>query len=287
MGIISKIKSKLSYKEVAPLYMNDRLRNAYQTTSVVGGCLKGRTALVTGATSGIGLAIAERLLNEGCKVIISGRNPEKLEMASTDLKRRVHIVGEGFLRTILLDQYDAIAVQKTISELFASVPISIVVNNARILGEKDQRCEFRSVTEDEYFRTIDVNLKSTILISELAAAKMVQNGGGNILNISSICGFSRNYYYTPYGISKTGIVRFTERLSAIYKDRGLVINSIAPGSVATIMSHSRANDNIADFHPLNHVIIPEQIAALAAFMVGNAGKYQAGSVRKACATEKV
>ena len=155
------------------------------------------------------------------------------------------------------------------------------------MGEKDHRCEFRSVTEEEYFRTIDVNLKSTILISELAAARMAQYGGGNILNISSICGFSRNHYYTPYGISKTGVIRFTEQLSAAYKGRGVIVNSIVPGSVATAMNHSRMNDNIASFHPLNHIIFSEQIAALAAFMIGNVSKFQVGEVKKACATENV
>ncbi|GFH99798.1 3-oxoacyl-[acyl-carrier-protein] reductase FabG [Bacteroidaceae bacterium] len=287
MSIIDKIKSKLNYKEVTPLYMDDQLRNAYQTTSVVGGCLKGRTALITGATSGIGLAVAERLLNEGCRVIISGRNPQKLEMAQAELKRRAYIVDEGSLHTLLLDQYNTIAVQKAINELFASVPVSIVINNAGIFGEKDHRCAFRSVTEEEYFHTVDVNLKSTILISELTAAHMAKGEGGNILNISSICGFSRNHYYTPYGISKTGIVRFTEQLSAIYKDKGVIINSVAPGSVATVMNHRKANDNIAGFHPLNHIIIPEQIAAFVAFMIGETGKYQTGSVKKACATEYV
>lgn len=156
-----------------------------------------------------------------------------------------------------------------------------------IFGEKDHQCEFRSVTEEEYFRTIDVNLKSTILISELAAARMAQYGGGNILNISSICGVSRNHYYTPYGISKTGVIRFTEQLSAAYKGRGVIVNSIAPGSVATAMNHSRMNDNIASFHPLNHIIFSEQIAALAAFMIGNVSKFQVGEVKKACATESV
>lgn len=286
MGIISKIKSKLSYKEVAPLYMNDRLRNAYQTTSVVGGCLKGRTALVTGATSGIGFAIAERLLGEGCQVVISGRNSKKLQAAVAELKRRSCKANDDTLRTLLLDQYDTDVIKKSIGELFSALPVSIVINNAGILGEKDQRCEFRSVTEEEYFRTIDVNLKSTILISELAAAKMVRNGGGNILNISSICGFSRNHYYTPYGISKTGVIQFTERLSAAYRERGVIVNSIAPGSVTTAMNYSRIND-IASFHPLNHIIIPEQIAALAAFMVGNLSKFQSGMVKKACATEIV
>lgn len=267
--------------------MDDLLRDAYQTTSVVGGSLKGRIALVTGATSGIGFAIAERLLGEGCRVIISGRNVQKLQTAVAELKRRSCKANDDTLSTLLLNQYDAEAVRNSVDGLFSTAPVSIVINNAGFLGEKDHRCEFRSVTEEEYFRTIDVNLKSTILISELAAARMAQYGGGNILNISSICGFSRNHYYTPYGISKTGVIRFTEQLSAAYKGRGVIVNSIAPGSVATAMNHSRMNDNIASFHPLNHIIFSEQIVALAAFMIGNVSKFQVGEVKKACATENV
>ncbi len=231
MGIISKIKSKLSYKEVTPLYMDDLLRDAYQTTSVVGGSLKGRIALVTGATSGIGFAIAERLLGEGCRVIISGRNVQKLQTAVAELKRRSCKANDDTLSTLLLNQYDAEAVRNSVDGLFSTAPVSIVINNA--------------------------------------------------------CGFSRNHYYTPYGISKTGVIRFTEQLSAAYKGRGVIVNSIAPGSVATAMNHSRMNDNIASFHPLNHIIFSEQIAALAAFMIGNVSKFQVGEVKKACATENV
>lgn len=287
MGIISKIKSKLTYTEVAPLIMDDKLRNAYQTSSVVGGCLKGRIAFVTGATSGIGLAIAERLLNEGCSVVISGRNVEKLDKAIAELKRRARIAPGAIIDKVKMDQYNPDDIKTCMNALFKKYSVSIVVNNAGIFGKKDQRGEFRSVTEQEYFSTIDVNLKSTILIAELAAKEFASKGRGNILNISSICAFSRNHYYTPYGISKTGITYFTKQLSEQYRDKGVIISSIAPGSVATVMNHSKVNDNISDTHPLRHVIIPEQIAALVAFMIGNVGVFLMGEVKKACSTEDV
>lgn len=136
MGIISKIKSKLSYKEVTPLYMDDLLRDAYQTTSVVGGSLKGRIALVTGATSGIGFAIAERLLGEGCRVIISGRNVQKLQTAVAELKRRSCKANDDTLSTLLLNQYDAEAVRNSVDGLFSTAPVSIVINNAGFWGKK-------------------------------------------------------------------------------------------------------------------------------------------------------
>lgn len=287
MRLIQKIKSKLIYKEVTPLILNDQLRNAYQTTSIVGNSLQSQTAFVTGATSGIGLAIAERLLNEGCSVIISGRNKEKLEKTKKQLSQRCKLQSVSTIDTIQMDHYNYEQVNKTIKNLFENHPINIVINNAGVLSNKDSKRAFRSISKDEYYQTVDVNLKSTILIGELAASYMATNGGGNILNICSICGFSSNYFHTPYGISKTGIIAFTKKLSQQYANKGVVINGIAPGSVATIMNHYKTNDNISGFHPLNRIIMPEEIAALTAFMVGPIGKYLNGEIIKASATEEV
>lgn len=147
---------------------------------------------------------------------------------------------------------------------------------------------FRSISSEEYLNTIKVNLKSVIIIGEMAAKMMADHGGGDIINISSICASSRNHYYTPYGLSKTGVVAFTKLLADKYMDKGVSVRSIAPGSVATVMNHSKAGDNIASMRPLRHVVMPEQIAALVAFYLSDVGKYlQNGEVIKACATEQV
>lgn len=288
MNIISKIRSKLTYKDYEPLIMDDSLRDAYQTPSVVGGTLRGKTAIVTGATSGIGFAIAERLLNEGCSIIITGRSQEKLDKAEDELNRRSILKDKKTIVKALMNQYEPEEIKSTINSLFNSYDISIVINNAGFFGKKDQQRAFRSVTEEEYFQTINVNLKSTILISEISAKYLTAKGSGNILNISSICGQSRNHYYTPYGISKTGVIKFTEMLQKKCKNSGLIVNTIEPGSVATIMNHSKVNDNISGTRPLHHVIIPEQIAALAALMVSPMSTYFIGGGKmKACATENV
>lgn len=287
MSIFSKIKSKLIYSEIEPLVMDDQLRDAYQTSSVVGGKLKGKTVLITGATSGIGLAIAERMLNEGCNVIISGRNLQKLDYAIKELNYKSKLSNDAIIDFVQMDQYNPEEITKLIETVFAKYKIDIVINNAGTFGEKDQTMAFRSVSEKEYFRTIDVNLKSTMLITELSAEKLAAKKQGNILNVSSICAFSRNHYYTPYGISKTGIVFYTKMIAEKYNDVGVIINSIAPGPVATIMNHNNDNDNISCLKPLRHVIIPEQIAALVAYMVGSSSKYLSGVVKQACATEEV
>lgn len=287
MRLIQKIKSKLIYKEVTPLILSDQLRNAYQTTSVAGNSLQGQTAFVTGATNGIGFAIAKRLLNEGCSLFISGRNKEKLEKAKGQLLQCNKIQSVSTINTIQMDYYNYEQVKETIKNLFESHTINIVINNAGVLSNKDSKKVFRSISKDEYYQTVDVNLKSTILIGELAASYMATNGGGNILNICSIYGFSSNYFHTPYGISKTGIIAFTKKLSQQYANKEVIINGIAPGSVATMINHHKTNDNISSFHPLHRIIIPEEIAALTAFMVGPTGKYLNGEIIKASATEEV
>lgn len=127
MRLIQKIKSKLIYKEVTPLILSNQLRNAYQTTSIVGNSLQGQTAFVTGATSGIGLAIAERLLNEGCSVIISGRNKEKLEKAKRQLSQCCKLQSDSTIHTIQMDHYNYQQVKKNIINLFEKYPINIVI----------------------------------------------------------------------------------------------------------------------------------------------------------------
>ena len=283
--MLSKLQRNLVYTEYQPLYYTKELKNSYSGVSVCAGSLKGKNAIVTGAGSGIGLAIAHRLIAEGCCVVISGRNVEKLVEA-------VGVIGVNAnrLQYIGWDQTEFDTLDSKITQAISMLPgerLDILVNNAGIFTDIDRNRCFRNVTEEKYDTIIRTNLKSTYLISKKTAELMIQQKNkGKIINIASICALFRNFKYSPYGISKAGIIALTRELNERYKNSGIIVNSIAPGSVATAMGHLGINDNIAKgCNVLNRTIMPEEIASMVAFLASDIGKYFAGQIITVSACE--
>lgn len=285
MGVISKIRKKLSYIDNRPLIYDDGLRKAYGSTSVCGSCLIGKTAVVTGATGGLGYSIAERLINEGCNLIITGRNEDKLKDSILKLSK----INSAVVSYLIMDQADVDSLKAGVERAFAQRTIDLWVNCAGIFKKTDRSRQFRGLNAETYFEVVNVNLKSTVLLTRLVADKMIgqKDGISQIINIASICGLTNHFGYTPYGISKTGVIEYTKRLAEEYNEK-VLIEAVAPGSVVTRMGTKQFGDDISGSNAFtNHMAMPEETASVVCFLAGSIGKYLNGQTIVASAGERV
>lgn len=132
MSILSKIKSLFTYVDIKPLIYDEHLRQAYSSTSVTGGTIKGKNVVVTGATSGIGYATAQRFLSEGCNVILTGRNENKLKEAVGSLTYD----NSSQVSYIVMDQLNPSSVKNGVEQAFTISSIDLWVNCAGILKKQ-------------------------------------------------------------------------------------------------------------------------------------------------------
>lgn len=229
--------------------------------------LKGRTALITGGTSGIGYAIAKEFIRAGAYVVITGRNHTRVDEACGKLKKET-CVTEG-VYGIEFNNKDVKGFEERFDEVLNIIKnrhIDILVNNAGVNGPT-----IECVTEEEYDNIMDTNMKATFFLSRLIGRYMIANRiKGNILNIASAS--SLRPANGPYGLTKWGIRGFTLGLAKTLVKDGITVNAIAPGATATPMMHKDANDNISNASlPLGRYILPQEIANMAVFLVSDMG----------------
>lgn len=235
--------------------------------------LIGRTALVTGGTSGIGKEIARAFLNAGANVIITGRNEERLEKAKAELQETAY---SGFVKTIVLDNSDVASIPQKIKSIIGFLEghtLDILVNNAGV----GNGGSFRKGTEEEFDKIIDTNLKGTFFLSQIVAKYMKENKvKGNILNISSSSGIRPAI--SAYMVSKWAIRGFTQGLAKLLIPYDIVVNGIAPGPTATPMLLNN-NENLALFtSPSKRYATPEEIANMAVILVSNMSRMIVGDI---------
>lgn len=232
--------------------------------------LIGKVALITGGSSGIGLSIAESFLNSGCKVIIAGSNEDKLKTVVDKLENSIN------LKYIVIDVLDIPSIEDKISQattLFDENRIDILVNSAGA----HHSLNFENMTEEEFDKIMDTNVKGTFFVSQFTAKHMIENKvKGNILNISSSSALRPAW--GPYQMSKWAINGFTLGLAKQLQPYGIVVNAIAPGQTATPMLGKNVDtDNIYnDYAVSGRYIMPTEIAQLATFMVSNTGRMIVG-----------
>lgn len=275
MSIKSKIRNILHIKEYRDFIYTENIRQAYLGRSVAGGTLEKKNVLITGATGGIGLALAMRFLVEGCNVCLVGRNESKILEVKCDLEQRYP---DSCIRYKIWNNLDASGVIIGIDELFhEGFVVDICINNAGICTDIDRARVFRPVTEKQFREIWNTNYIGTLITTEHVAQRMDrQKISGIIINISSITADFNSFRYTPYGMSKYAIAEIGKGIESQYQN--VVVKTIKPGSVATNMNEVKFGGNVAyGCNKLNHAVLPEEVSSLAAFLCSTVMRNNVGS----------
>ena len=227
--------------------------------------LEGKRIVVTGGTGAIGQAMAKRFVAEGAKVLITGRNEEKLKQISAELGCEAL-----YMDVTRVEGFEAF-VNKAIDILGG---IDCLVNNAGVSLHET----FQTVTSDGFDKQIDTNLKGPFFLSQKVLAYMEQHQvKGHVLFISSETGEMADI--RPYGLTKAAVNSLTQGLAYLYANQGIRVNAIAPGVTASAMTGFNADENLScSFNVNGRVYLPEEMAEVAAFLLSDASGCISGQI---------
>ncbi len=236
--------------------------------------LKDKVAVVTGAAAGIGLACAKRFAAEGAKVVLSDVAVEKGERAAEGIQ-----AAGGDALFVACDVGDKAGVEALIGSAVAAFGrLDCLVANAGIVHAAD----FLDFEEADFDRVIRVNLKGVFLTGQAAARQMVaQGGGGTIVNMSSVNAVMAIPSITPYVVAKGGVNQLTKVMAIALADKGIRVNGIGPGSIATELAQSVLNDpekrrGALCRTPLGRFGEPDEVASVAVFLASDDSSYITG-----------
>lgn len=232
--------------------------------------LANKIALVTGASQGIGLACAQRLVREGARVMLADVRPEGAAAAET--------LGDAarFFCADVSQKSDVDALFKATLDAFGR--IDILINNAGVTHAAD----FLDLTEEDFDRVLRINLKSMFLCSQAAARDMVKRQSGCIINMSSVNAELVIPNQVPYVVSKGGVNQLTRVAAISLAQQGIRVNAIGPGTILTelakqaVLSSPEARHTILSRTPLGRCGEPEEVAAIAAFLASDDASYITG-----------
>jgi gluconate 5-dehydrogenase len=238
--------------------------------------LTGRTALVTGSTSGIGFALARGLAQAGAQVVVNGRDSGRAEAAAESLR------AEGLRASASsFDVMDPERVDPAIDLIEANVgPIDILINNAGI----QHRAPMLELELKDWQRVIDTNLTAAFIVGKEAARRMVARGrGGKIINIGSLTSEAARATVAPYTVAKGGIKLLSRAMAAEWAQHDIQANSIGPGYILTDMNEALVNDPkfdawVKSSNPSQRWGKPEELAGAAIFLASAASNYVNGQI---------
>ena len=231
--------------------------------------LTGNTALITGASGGIGAAIARGLRQQGATVVLHGTRAERLAALADELGTNAHVVTAN-----LSSREEAAGLAEQAAEA-AGAPISILVNNAGITRDN----LMMRMKDEEWDDVLDVNMTASMIITRACLRAMMKARFGRIISISSIVGVTGNPGQANYAASKAGMIGFSKALAAEVASRGITVNVIAPGFIATPMTDvldDGQKEGLLGRVPMGRLGEADEIAATTVFLASKEAGYITG-----------
>ncbi len=236
--------------------------------------LVGKTALVTGASRGIGRAIAFALARAGANVAVSCNTAGKLAEEVRDEIRKLGRKAEAYAHNVA----DLPEVEKLHEEIVRDFgQVDIIVNNAGITRDKS----FRKMTKEMWDTVMKVDLDGVFLVTKQFIDAMADRGWGRVINISSVIGEVGNFGQSNYAAAKAAVIGFTKALAREYARKGVTVNAIAPGFIKTEMTEAvppAALDSIVQVTPVGRLGTPEEVAAGVVYLASDAAAFITGHV---------
>ncbi|CUX25760.1 3-oxoacyl-[acyl-carrier-protein] reductase [Clostridium sp. C105KSO13] len=236
--------------------------------------LEGKVAVVTGASRGIGRAVALKLAKDGAAIAINyNGSREKAEEVKTEI-----VQGGGKAEIFQCDVSDFHACENFLGEILSKFGrIDILVNNAGITRDG----LLMRMSEEDFDAVMNTNLKGTFHCIRFAARQMIKQRSGRIINLSSVSGVMGNAGQANYSASKAGVIGLTKSVAREFSSRGVTVNAVAPGFICTEMTEGlprKTKEEAAAGIPLGHFGKPEDIAGAVAFLASEEAGYITGQV---------
>ncbi len=228
-----------------------------------------RVVMVTGAAQGIGEACVRRFSREGAKLVLLDVDDPRGQALATEL-------GAVFVHCDVGNKTQVDAAVRAVMQ--AHGRIDVLVNNAGIFKAAD----FLDVTEDDFDAVLRVNLKGSFLVGQAVAREMAKTGKGSIVNMSSVNGVLAIPTIASYNVSKGGINQLTRVMALALADKGIRVNAVAPGTIATelaakaVLTSDEAKARIMSRTPMKRLGQPSEIADVVAWLAGDAASYVTG-----------
>ena len=237
------------------------------------GPLDGKVSLVTGASRGIGRAIAKALAAQGALVALGARDAAKLAEVVTEIA-----AAGGRAEAVALDVADRSSVEAAVAHvLSAHGHIDHLVNNAGVTRDN----LLLRMKDEQWQQVLATNLTGVFLCTQAVLKPMVRRRSGRIVSITSVVGLGGNAGQANYAASKAGIVGFTKSVAREVASRGITVNAVAPGFIETDMTAAmsdQAREAVVGAVPMGHVGRPEDVAGAVVFLVSDAAAYVTGQV---------